>query len=170
VKNYYKILGVSRTASSEAIKRAYRSKAKSFHPDVYTGKSSKEQFQLINEAYQVLKDEKKRRLYDYRLKQGLYRPTVYNQQGRSTRYHSSYARRPHYAYRKSGFDSKSYKYEKIFDSIIFTFMVLAGIYAIGFGFYRLFYARVEGVDPLKGIIAGVIFTFAIIFGWLARKR
>lgn len=171
MKNYYKILGVSRTASSESIKRAYRSKAKDFHPDVYNDKSSKEQFQLINEAYQVLKDDKKRRLYDYRLKQGFNRPRVYNQPRKNPYYYSSYAQRAYYAYRKADSASKNYKYyEKIFDNILFTFMALAGIYAVGFGFYRLFYDQVDGVNPLTGIIVGVIFTFVIIFGWIARKR
>lgn len=61
-KDYYRILGVSRNASQEEIKKAYRRLAHQYHPDRPTGDEVK--FKEINEAYQVLSDEKKRRQYD----------------------------------------------------------------------------------------------------------
>ncbi|HUD20573.1 MAG TPA: DnaJ domain-containing protein [Candidatus Saccharimonadales bacterium] len=60
-KEYYDILGVSKTASEEEIKRAYRKLAHQHHPDKG---GSKERFQEINEAYQVLGDKNKRAQYD----------------------------------------------------------------------------------------------------------
>ncbi len=61
MKDYYKILGVSRDSSKEDIKKAYRNLAHKFHPD----KGGDEQkFKEINEAYQVLSDDQKRRQYD----------------------------------------------------------------------------------------------------------
>jgi len=64
-KDYYKILGVSRDASPEAIKKAYRALAKKYHPDLNPGnKAYEEKFREINEAYEVLSDPDKRRLYD----------------------------------------------------------------------------------------------------------
>lgn len=64
-KDYYKILGVKRTASAEDIKRAYRKLALEFHPDRNPGNSkSEEKFKEINEAYQVLSDSQKRAHYD----------------------------------------------------------------------------------------------------------
>ncbi len=62
MKDYYKILGVSREASLEDIKRAYRRLAKEFHPDVNPG--AKEKFKEINEAYFVLSNEERRKEYD----------------------------------------------------------------------------------------------------------
>ena len=64
-KDYYQILGVSRNASAEEISKAYKKLAKKYHPDLNPGdKKAEEKFKEINEAYEVLKDPKKRKLYD----------------------------------------------------------------------------------------------------------
>lgn len=61
-KDYYDILGVSKSASSDEIKKAYRKLAQKYHPDKKGG--DEEKFKEINEAYQVLSNEKKRAQYD----------------------------------------------------------------------------------------------------------
>src|SRR5690348_15260403 len=64
-KDYYKILGVSRSASAVEIKKAFRRLARKFHPDVNPGdKSAEARFKEINEAYEVLSDPEKRKKYD----------------------------------------------------------------------------------------------------------
>ncbi|MBC7340637.1 MAG: J domain-containing protein [Firmicutes bacterium] len=64
-KDYYKILGVSRNASDEEIKKAYRRLARKYHPDVNPGdRAAEEKFKEINEAYAVLSDPERRRRYD----------------------------------------------------------------------------------------------------------
>lgn len=64
-KDYYKVLGVERTAAEQDIRRAYRKLAMQFHPDRNPGnKTAEERFKEINEAYQVLSDKEKRARYD----------------------------------------------------------------------------------------------------------
>jgi DnaJ-class molecular chaperone len=61
-KNYYDVLGVNKTASQDEIKKAYRNLSKKYHPDRNGGDDSK--FKEINEAYDILGDEAKRKQYD----------------------------------------------------------------------------------------------------------
>jgi curved DNA-binding protein len=64
-KDYYAVLGVEKTASTEAIKKAYRKLAVKYHPDKNPGdKAAEERFKEITEAYAVLADADKRRQYD----------------------------------------------------------------------------------------------------------
>ena len=64
-KDYYKALGVAKTAKPAEIKAAYRKLARKYHPDANKGDASaEERFKEISEAYSVLSDEKRRKEYD----------------------------------------------------------------------------------------------------------
>lgn len=63
-KDYYEVLGVSRTATADEIQKAFRGLARKHHPDVSKEPKAEERFKQINEAYEVLKDSEKRSLYD----------------------------------------------------------------------------------------------------------
>jgi curved DNA-binding protein len=65
VRNYYAILGVSREATAEEIKKSFRKLARQYHPDVNPGdQTAEEKFKSLNEAYDILSDETKRADYD----------------------------------------------------------------------------------------------------------
>ncbi|MGA2139646.1 MAG: DnaJ domain-containing protein, partial [Verrucomicrobiia bacterium] len=64
-KDYYDVLGVARNASDAEIKKAFRTLARKYHPDVAKDKTTaEEKFKEINEANEVLSDPEKRRKYD----------------------------------------------------------------------------------------------------------
>jgi len=67
-RDFYETLGVNRTASDDEIKKAYRNMARRHHPDLQTEeaqkKSSEEKFKEVNEAYETLSDQQKRKRYD----------------------------------------------------------------------------------------------------------
>lgn len=63
-RDYYTVLGVSRDATEEEIRRAYRRKARAYHPDVNDSPDATERFREVKKAYEVLSDEEKRAMYD----------------------------------------------------------------------------------------------------------
>jgi molecular chaperone DnaJ len=72
--DYYQALGVTRNADAEEIRKAYRKLARKYHPDLNPGdKAAEERFKKVQEAYDVLSDEEKRKIYD---QYGFYSPNV----------------------------------------------------------------------------------------------
>jgi DnaJ-class molecular chaperone len=70
-KDYYKILGVSRTATDDEIKKGYRKMALKYHPDKNKDPDAEDKFKEVAEAFEVLKDKDKRTIYDKYGEEGL---------------------------------------------------------------------------------------------------
>ncbi|MEN3027880.1 MAG: molecular chaperone DnaJ [Aquificaceae bacterium] len=88
-RDYYEVLGVPRNATQEDIKKAYRKLARKYHPDFNKEPEAQERFKEINEAYQVLSDPEKRKLYDQyghsafttQAPEGVYQEVIYQNVG-----------------------------------------------------------------------------------------
>ncbi len=63
-RDYYEVLGVARTATADEVKRAYRTLARQYHPDINADSGAEERFKEINEAHEVLSDTDRRAAYD----------------------------------------------------------------------------------------------------------
>ena len=70
-KDYYKILGISKNANEDDIKKAYRKLALKYHPDKNKAPGAEERFKEVAEAYEVLSDKKKRDIFDQCGEEGL---------------------------------------------------------------------------------------------------
>lgn len=102
VKDYYKILGVGEKATADELKKAYRSLARQYHPDRNPDKpNAEERFKEVQEAYDTLSDEKKRRQYDLRRKN----PFGFGNGGYRTRAGNRYYRRPDGTYSRASGES-----------------------------------------------------------------
>jgi DnaJ-class molecular chaperone len=63
-KDFYKELSLPKNATKDEIKKSYFKLAKEFHPDVNKAPSAKDKFATVNEAYETLSDDQKRKIYD----------------------------------------------------------------------------------------------------------
>ncbi len=176
MRDYYQILGIQRNASYDEVRRAFRQKAKTTHPDVNSNNSAHASFQKINEAYQVLKDETKRKDYDIRLRTGNFTTKVHYRPAHSPSASSSPKQTTYKKYYRHGRYQRSYKraeppkWEKVMDFLLFLTLLIAGVFAVSWGFYRLAIKPVPNYDPLPGFIGGIAFTSILVYFWVMKSR
>lgn len=107
-KDYYEILGIKKDASKQEIKKAYRKLALKYHPDKNPSKEAEEKFKEISEAYAVLYDEEKRKLYDQYGHSGIDQQFSQEDIFRNADFRD--------IFRGMGFDSSGFGFEDIFES------------------------------------------------------
>ena len=101
-RDYYEVLGVSKSATAQEIKSAFRKLAKKYHPDLNKDNpSAEEKFKEVQEAYEVLSDEQKRKMYDQ-----------YGHAGVSGAAGSGFS-----GFGGAGFDASDFDFGDIFDNI-----------------------------------------------------
>ncbi|OQA01918.1 MAG: Chaperone protein DnaJ [Bacteroidetes bacterium ADurb.Bin408] len=161
--NYYIILGIPPTATTEEIKKAFRLKAKIFHPDVNKSFNAKLKFQLLNEAYQILSDTEKRKAYDYKWKtrygasfHNRHKTPEYKQPSNNGNYYKAYT-----SYKKY-----EAKIEKTFvDDFLFYFLIIIGVFSVIMGVLHLIYKEWRGIDSLSQLVLGLWLLYLLLSGW-----
>ncbi|MEO6903159.1 MAG: DnaJ domain-containing protein [Bacteroidia bacterium] len=178
--NYYKILDIARTATTDDVKRAYRSKAKVMHPDVNNSPKANELFLIINEAYEVLLDANKRYLHDLRLDyvdkskaELLYKKQYY---GSSTKKGATNSAESNAAWKEK---SESYYYKKspvmynlffasgMFVGFLIIFVIFIGIYKNVWHFWTIIIA-IPGIILIKEGWSGITHKKISIINLLRR--
>jgi hypothetical protein len=153
--DYYKILGLPESASIEEIKKAYRNKARLYHPDINPSPDAKDMFICITEAYEfLLTNHTKIQSDEEAYRQAMEDWRKYRQD-RSRKKATVYARTSYVSFK----NTKFYKTTRIFDgtAIIFSFIVsiMVLIYTVYGYFYRLKY-------PLPGLEKPSLFAFIML--------
>ena len=175
MNDYYKILGVPVNATGEQIKRAYREKAKQFHPDVSRAPVSNTRFQLLSEAYQTLIHRDKRRRYDIKLKYGIETRIQDRNREHYKRYGTSNRQGPGTSYHYSFFRSKKkLKQDKktiFFDNTLFGAMLVIGVFAL---YSSIFYLLSDNWDSVENGIRRLLFSVTyltlLIYGWWLYRK
>lgn len=155
-KNFYQLLGLNRDAGTEDVKRAYRSMAKKYHPDISDEPQADTKFREIHDAYEILVDPYKRRVYNKVLDRDssirdyydyLYRQEMAKRQQNRARRRAAYA---YYRYRQQ-------QETRAANNTPFTFhfkqclgfLIIGGLFSIGvlaftLGMYFIFFTGFNG--------------------------
>jgi hypothetical protein len=155
IKDYYTVLGLDSDSSIEEIKKAYRKKARLYHPDINPSPDAKDMFISITEAYEFLIAYQGKMVSDEEAYNKAMDDWRRYRQDRSRRRASAYARTSYATFKKTKF----YKTTRIFDgtTIIFSFAIsiMVLIYTV-FGYiYRLHH-------PIPGVEKPSVFTFIML--------
>jgi hypothetical protein len=152
---YYKILGLPATASVEDIKKAYRNKARLYHPDINSSPNAKEMFISITEAYEFLLDNHEKIRSDEKAYQQAMEEWRKYRQYRSRKSANSYAQTSYNTFKKTDL----YRTTRIFDGttiiIGFVISILVLIYAVYGYIYRL-------RNPIPGLDRPSVLTFVLL--------
>lgn len=171
--NYYIILGVTRSATEEEIKKAYRSKAKLYHPDVNKSAKANELFQLINEAQDVLLDEQKRAMYDLKLKYG----TTSNAYKERARQYEKPKSQANYQSKNFHYDWQSFNTtfrnrngnpmpsnaSPLMQFLLYTFGLIVGVIIIGICIWGIS----QNIKPFAFVIVAIPGVILVRDGWNA---
>ena len=155
INDYYEILGIQSNASIDDIKKAYRKKARLYHPDINPDPDAKDHFISITEAYEFLIANYQKIKTDDQLYQQAMDDWRKYRQDRSRKRASVYARSSYETFKSSKF----YKTTRIFDgtSIIFSFIVsiMVLVYTVYGYFFRL-------KHPIPGLEKPSVFAFIML--------
>jgi hypothetical protein len=153
--DYYKILGIPVDSSVEEIKKAYRRKARLYHPDINPSPDAKDLFIGITEAYEFLiSNHEKIKIDDLEYSKAMEDWRKYRQD-RSRKRATVYARTPYSKFKNTNF----YKTTRIFDGTTIIFSLLISIMVIIYTIYGYIF-RLH--NPVPGLEKPSVFTFIML--------
>lgn len=176
MKDYYKILEVSRSASEQEIKKAYRRLALKYHPDKNHDTDAAAIFKDLNEAYRTLGNIQKKRQYDFYYVNGreIKLDDKYKQdKGRKygTAYRSQYTDQRN-RNRSANINKDPKPDFTRLENWMFASLLIIGFSAMILSVRDLVKNEVKELNDLTGIIFALIFTFLLIYSWtqIYRKK
>jgi len=176
--NYYKILGISNSASDEELKEAYRKKALQYHPDVNDSPEAHVRFQGIGEAYNTLRDPLSREKFDIVLRYGFEGIAEAIKRERAPKHKD-----PAYVQKSENFIAdywarksrpvKKDKHTIILENILFASMVIIGLVALSFASMDLMSKKLrDDYSDVAILLFSIVFLILLVLGWkwvLGRK-
>jgi curved DNA-binding protein CbpA len=175
--NYYDILGVTSSANAEEIKRAFRVKAKQFHPDVNRSADAPEKFRLVNEAYEVLIDTNSRYIFDLKLDSHTSKRqrTAPRPRAQHAYAYSAAKADPNFHYDWGSISRAAAKGKRkenplVANSFMYHMLFFIGIFLGGMVIMVTVWGVVFERLPLYALVAAIPGIFMIREGWRGIKR
>lgn len=166
--DYYKILDVSRDATLDEIKQAYRAKAKLVHPDVNDSPKAHELFAIVNEAYEILSDKRKRQLHDVKLN---YADATRAEALKKKQYYGNSVKNPHYA-PSFNYNWKDYQPREKTDfdyfkrsPIIYNMFFISGMFLGFLILFTVLFGTYKGFWPFPFVLLAVLGIILVRQGW-----
>lgn len=166
----YTILGISNSASYDDIKRAYRKLVLIYHPDINTTDEAKNTIVLLNKAYEILSDDKKRMVYDYSLQGHIpaLKPTT-DDLLKQEEYFKKYGTIKKYKIQNPKFKPKlrkTIRYKKLEKTVYYLFIAI-GLLSLGNSINDIINSTDATLNhALNGLVFSVVFNVGIIGSWI----
>jgi curved DNA-binding protein CbpA len=167
--DYYKILEISRDATLDEIRQAYRAKAKLVHPDVNDSPKAHELFTIINEAHDVLTDQKKRLLHDVKLN---YADATKAELIKKRQYYGSSVKNSQNTASNFNYNWKDYQPKEKTDidyfkrsPFIYNMFFISGMF-IGFIIlFTILFGTFNGYWPFPFVLLSILGIILVYHGW-----
>lgn len=169
--DFYQILEISKRASEEDIRRAFRKLARQYHPDVSSDPDAQDRFRLVYMAYDILHDRKKRLLYDELqvMKEAeerfAHEADIRAWQKHAVRNASAYAEMSYQEFHETFFSRLQFHSSQVFAFIMFFVFLCVGSSGIMVGLRYLVYGNFEG----HTILGYLLIAFGTGFAFTASK-
>jgi curved DNA-binding protein CbpA len=172
--NYYQVLGVSNKASLTEIRKAYRKLVFHYHPDTNKDVTDHSEFNLLNEAYEVLSDSNLRKEYDLRLVYGDFgmkkeEPSQQTQKENYKKYGNSKRNPTAGAFKPKQGKSKQVKIPQ-FELFMYRTLLSLGIIGFVYSIRDLFIKDWDGINSFSGFFFSITFTVLLNKLWRIYKE